>query len=401
VGGRGRIVSPSQPGNAPILLRGGHVVTSRGLVDADVRVEAGRIAGVGADLGAAGGEVLDAGGLVVAPGFIDLQVNGAHGIDVTSEPERLWEVGASLPRYGVTGFLPTVVTAPPATTARALEALAGGPPPGWSGAVALGLHLEGPMLNSVRKGAHNADHLRLPSPEVVEGWSRDAGVALVTLAPEVLGALEVVELLAARGVVVSAGHTDADADITAAAVAAGARYITHLFNAMAPFHHREPGPAGVALTDERLVVGLIADGVHVHPVAVAAVWRALGPDRLNLVTDAVAALGLPPGPSCLGDLEVFVNDDGIRLADGTLAGSNLSLDEAVRNLVAFTGCGAHEAIATVTSTPARLLGLPEKGVVGEGADADLTVLTPELEVAATIVAGRLLHSDDARVPWRS
>jgi N-acetylglucosamine-6-phosphate deacetylase len=399
--GRGGLVTAGERGGEAILLRGGRVVTRDGLVEADLRLLGGAIADVGPDLAADGEEEIDVRDLLVAPGFIDLQVNGAHGVDATSEPERLWDLAAALPRYGVTGFLPTIVTSPSDTATRALETLAAGAPPEWSGAVPLGVHFEGPMLNSIRKGAHNADHLRLPSAEVVEGWSRDAGVALVTLAPEVLGALEVVELLVARGVVVSAGHTDAEAEIAEAAVDAGARYITHLFNAMAPFQHREPGVAGVALADERLTVGLIADGVHVHPIAVAAVWQALGPDRLNLVTDAVAALGLPPGPSCLGDLEVYVGDDGIRLADGTLAGSNLSLDQAVRNLVAFTGCAVHDAIATVTSTPARLLGSPAKGVITAGADADLAILTPDLEVAATFVAGRAVHTDKRRLSWRS
>ena len=330
-------------------------------------------------------------GLLVAPGFIDVQLNGAHGIDLTSSPAQVWDVAGLLPRYGVSAFLPTLVTAPLDVSARAQRALAAGPPPGWRGATPLGLHLEGPMLNPGRRGAHSPQHLRLPSKTAIDGWSRADGVAVVTLAPELPGVLEVVRLLRGRGVVVSAGHTDATVDDMRAAVDAGVTYVTHLFNAMAPFLHLAPGVIGTAFSDDRLTVGLIADGVHVDPVAVAAAWRAIGPARLNLVTDAVAALGLSAGVTMVGDMEIHVGPDGVRLADGTLAGSNLSLDQAVRNLVAFTGCPPHEAIATVTATPARLLGVATKGAVAPGCDADLTVLTADLDLVATLVAGDLLH----------
>ena len=198
---------------------------------------------------------------------------------------------------------------------------------------------------------------------------------------------------------VAIGHTDASTKQVLAALDAGASYVTHLWNAMAPLAHREPGPVGVALADDRLTVGLIADGIHVHPLAVAVAQRALG-RRLNLVTDAVAALGLPPGSQQFGSRQVTVDETGVRLADGTLAGSALGLDQALRNLVAFSGCSLHEAVATVTTTPARLLGLATKGSIRPGDDADVTLLTPDLEVAATLIAGRLVH--DAREPaWRS
>ena len=325
----------------------------------------------------------------MAPGFIDLQINGALGIDLAEAPERLWEVGAALGRYGVTGFLPTIVTSPPGTPERAMGALADRPV-GFAGAEPLGLHFEGPMLNPARRGAHDPALLRPPSPELVSGWTRAAGVALVTLAPELPGGLAVVEQLVGAGVVVAAGHTAATAEELERAVAAGVTYVTHLYNGMAPFGHRDPGPVGMALADRRLTAGLIADGIHVHPVAVAAAWRALGPARLDLVTDAVAALGRPPGRFPLGGRTVTLGDDGVRLDDGTLAGSALALDEAVRNLIAFTGCSPAEAVATVTVTPARVLGLPRKGSVAPGFDADLTLLTPELRVVTTFVAGREL-----------
>jgi N-acetylglucosamine-6-phosphate deacetylase len=342
---------------------------------------------------------LDATNLLVAPGFVDLQCNGAVGVDLTTEPERLWEVAAALPRWGVTAWLPTVVTAPPSVRRRALAALraspaAGRPPGDPVAATPLGLHLEGPFLARERKGAHDIRYIVDPSADVVdgEGWSRDAGVALVTLAPELPRALEVVRSLVDRGVVVSAGHSSATADQAAAAVEAGATYVTHLFNAMAPLHHRAPGLAGLALTDERVRVGVIVDGLHVDPAVVAVVSRALG-DRLSLVTDAVAALGMPPGPIRLGELTATVSaaDGAVRLADGTLAGSTLSLDRALRNLVTFAGVPLVDAVGTVTATPAAVLGLPDRGVVAPGAVGDLVLLTDTGEVVATVVGGEVAY----------
>lgn len=369
-----------------LVVRGGSVLRGGRWVEGDV----GAVDGVLVE-GAPGGAVeIDGAGLLVVPGFIDLQCNGGLGIDLASQPERLWELAASLPRWGVTAWLPTIVTSPPEVSERALAALADGPPSGWTGAAPLGLHLEGPFLAPSKKGAHPAPLLRAPSQAAIEGWSRQAGVAMVTLAPELDGALEVIHALTERGVVVSVGHSAADRDQARAAVAAGARGVTHLFNAMAPLHHREPALAGVALTDERLHVGLIVDGVHVHPEVVAIAQRALG-DRLTLVTDAVAALGMEPGEHHLGRARVTVGDDGVRLSDGTLAGSNLSMDAAVRNLVAFTGCPAEVALAAASGAPARLVDDDRRGTLAPGRRADLVLLTPELEVVATIVAGDVVH----------
>jgi N-acetylglucosamine-6-phosphate deacetylase len=297
---------------------------------------------------------------LTVPGLVDLQVNGAAGHDLTSAPERLWDVAAALPAYGVTAFLPTVVTSDPEVPARALAVLAAGPPPGWAGAEPLGLHIEGPMLAPTRKGAHPAQWLRDPSPELVAGWSREAGVAVVTLAPELPGALEVVAELVARGVVVSVGHTEATAAQVEAAVGAGARYVTHLGNAMPPLVPREPGPVGAAFGGSDLVAGLIVDGHHLDPLFVRTAWRALGPDRFLSVSDTTAALGLPDGPTRLGDQDVVLRDGTVRLLDGTLAGSASSLLDCLRVLVATTGCSVEEAVATATTTPLRLLGLPAR-----------------------------------------
>jgi N-acetylglucosamine-6-phosphate deacetylase len=336
---------------------------------------------------------LDAAGLLVVPGLVDLQCNGAVGVDISTEPERLWEVAAALPRWGVTAWLPTIVTSPPPIRARALAALRSGPPDEISGrpvAAPLGLHIEGPFLAPERRGAHPAEQLRPADPALVadEGWTRESGVALVTLAPELPRALDVVRDLVAAGVVVSAGHSSATAEQATAAVDAGVTAVTHLFNAMSPLHHRDPGLVGVALTDERLRVGAIADGVHLHPAAVALAARSLG-DRLCLVTDAVAALGMPAGRVPLGALEAFATDNGVRLADGTLAGSDLSLDRAVRNLMAFAGVALPAAVAAVTTSPAALLGLDDRGTVSPGAVGDLVVLDPTGHVVATVIGGRV------------
>jgi len=337
-------------------------------------------------------DLLDGQGLLLAPGFIDLQLNGGFGHDFTAAPDTIWRVAARLPQYGVTSFLPTIITAPAEVYRQAQAALAA-PPPGWQGARPLGLHFEGPFLNPAKKGAHNPDHLRPPDPAFVAGWSPETGVRLVTLAPELPGAASIIQMLTEQAVVVSAGHSLATAAEARAGFAAGVRYGTHLFNAMPPLHQREPGLAGALLADDRPIVGLIPDGVHVHPDLVRLVWRALGGERLNLVTDAMAALGMADGRYQLGDFAVQVAAGVARLPDGTLAGSLLALDTAVRNLMAYTGCSLPEALPSVTSVPARLLGRPDLGKISPGARADLVLLDADGRVKATIVAGERLYDN--------
>lgn len=333
----------------------------------------------------------DARGLRVLPGLLDLQVNGAAGIDLTHEPHRLWEVAAALPRHGVTAFLPTVITSAPESRDAALEALAAGPPEGWSGAIPLGLHLEGPMIAAARKGAHPMGWLRPPSSELVAGWSREAGVAMVTLAPELPGALEVVELLVSHGVVVALGHSEASSEEVVAAVERGARLVTHLGNAMPALQARAPGLVGAALSEPLLTAGVIADGHHLHPAALDAFRRALGPDRLLSVTDCTAALGMPDGPARLGDQHVVVRDGTVRLGDGTLAGSAASLPQCLAVLRRETGCTLAEAVATCTTVAAGVLGDVERGHLAAGARGDVTLLDEAGDVVATVVGGELVH----------
>lgn len=377
-------------------IHGATLYTPERVIDhAAVIVGAGRIVAV--DAAAAlpcppGADAIDATGLLLAPGFIDMQFNGGFGDDFTDDPATIWRAAGLLPRYGVTAFLPTIITSPPEKVALGQQVVTAGRPAGFRGAEPLGLHVEGPFLNPQKKGAHNPAYLRPPTLEAVAGWSPDSGVRLVSLAPELPDALPVIRALAARGVVVSAAHSMATYEEALAAFDAGVRYGTHLFNAMPALGHRDPGLAGALLVDDRITVGIIADGIHVHEAIVRLVWQVLGPQRLNLVTDAMAALGMPPGVHRLGDYEVTVDGASARLADGTLAGSILSLDQAVRNLVAFTGCTVGDALATVTTTPARVLGLDhERGRVAPGAVADLVLLTPDLHVWMTLVRGEVAY----------
>jgi N-acetylglucosamine-6-phosphate deacetylase len=339
--------------------------------------------------------VLDADGAIAVPGLIDLQVNGACGWDLTDTPERLWDVAVALGRFGVTAFAPTVITSAPAAREAALATFRAGPPPGFRGAVPLGIHFEGPMIAPGRKGAHPARWIAAPSADLVAGWSRADGVLIATLAPELPAALEVIAALAARGVIVSVGHTEATAAEVCAAVAAGARLVTHLGNAMPPLLARAPGPVGAALGGDVLVAGVIADGVHHHPLWLRTAWRTLAPGRFLAVTDSTAALGQPDGPARLGDQEVIVADGAVRLADGTLAGSAASLSQCLRTLRDQAGASLAEAVEACTATPARVVGDPSRGTLDTGARADVTLLDPQtLDPVATIVAGRVIH--DAR-----
>jgi N-acetylglucosamine-6-phosphate deacetylase len=365
-----------------LVVRGGRDVHGR---LRDVAVADGLV------VDSSSGPVLDACGLTVLPGLIDLQVNGAAGVDITAEPERLWEVGAALPAYGVTSFVPTVITSDPEARKAALVTLAAGAPAGWTGAVPLGLHYEGPMISPTRKGAHPERWQTDPAPQLIDGWTRDAGVLMVTVAPELPGALDVIATLAGRGVVVAVGHTDATAQQVEAAVAAGARCLTHLGNAMRPLTARDPGPVGVALGGSDLVAGVIADGHHLHPLALNVAWRALGPDRFLTISDATAALGLPDGGTRLGDQNVLVAAGTVRLADGTLAGSAASLDACLRVLVRATGCTWAEAVATATSTPAHLIGETTRGRLDPGCRGDMTLVDDSFTVVATVVGGVLAH----------
>jgi N-acetylglucosamine-6-phosphate deacetylase len=381
----------SGPGDSATLIRGARLVDRPEAEPTSLLLSAGRIVAIGSEADATANartRRIDAGGLMAAAGFIDLQINGAFGNDFTADPASIWAVGARLAETGVTSFLPTIVSSPPETIAAARATLEGGPVQGYAGAMPLGLHVEGPFLSPEKAGAHNPAYLCPPDRGAAANWSRANGILMATLAPELPGALDLVADLVSRGVVVSAGHSQADHEQGAAAIDAGVRYATHLFNAMPSIGHREPGLAAALLLDPRVTVGLIPDGVHVAPAMVELVWRLAGPGRVSIVTDAMAALGMPPGGYPLADREIAVDVTAARTSDGRLAGSVITIAQGLGNIVAFTGCPTAEAIATVTSTPARLLGLPDRGALVEGAIADVVLLSADLTVEATFVAGR-------------
>lgn len=363
-----------------IVIRGGRLLLDGSWVERDLAIVDGTIVD-GTALGDhRDGAVFDVDGALVAPGLVDLQCNGAAGVDLRAEPERLWDTSAALPRWGVTAWLPTIVTSTPDVVIRAMETLRDGPPDGWTGAEPLGLHLEGPFLAPEAAGAHPIDLLRPPTMSAIDTWSRASGVAMVTLAPELAGALDVIGTLVERGVVVSIGHSMASAGEVDAAIEAGARSVTHLFNAMSPIHHRAPGVAGAALADDRLAVGLIADGIHVDPRMVRVAARASA-DRLVLVSDAVALLGM----------EGVDTSDGVRLSDGTLAGSVLPLVQAVQNLVDYARCTPAHALDAASRTPAALLDVRDRGSLHPGARGDAVVLDDQLGLVATVVGGEIVH----------
>lgn len=353
-----------------------------------VRVEDGVIAeaGEGAPPGA---DVRLADGLL-APGLVDLQVNGFFGHDMADAGEAGWrEVVTRLPETGVTAFLPTFITAPVAAQAEALRRTRDLLPKLPSGTRVLGVHLEGPFLSPERKGAHNAAHLTDPAPEAVETLLETGLVKLVTLAPERDGALGAIRRLTEAGVLVSVGHSDATAAQVAAAADAGARKVTHIFNAQSGVHHRDPGVAVQALIDERLHPGLILDLHHVGPEVARLVLRAAA-GRVVLVTDAASAAGMPPGTYELGGEPITMPEQGPPLrADGTIAGSGLRLDEAVGNAIGL-GLDPAAAVDAATRVPADLIGRPDLGRIAPGAAADLVWLGPDHRARTTWINGQEL-----------
>ncbi len=320
---------------------------------------------------------------ILAPGFVDLQVNGAGSVDVATAEGSDWDdLDAHLVAHGVTTWCPTLITAPltdyDAPLARIAEAAAR---PGTGRPAIAGAHLEGPFLGGA-PGAHPPQHIRA----VDLGWldTLPPIVRIMTLAPEQSGATEAVQSLFQRGVVVALGHSTATHEEAQAALDAGARLVTHCFNGMGPFHHREPGLVGAALADVRVAVSLIADLVHVHPAALTVAWRAKGPANVVLVSDSVAH-----DAGRIGEVEVAVGDSGgpPRLADGTLAGTTLTLDRAVANTVHRCGIPLPFALAAASTNPARLLGLSDRGSLVPGNLADIVALDDALQVVATWVGG--------------
>lgn len=322
---------------------------------------------------------------IVSPGLIDLQVNGADGAEVGDDPEAIEQISRWLVRTGVTAWLPTVVTAAAAFYPGVFEAYRRVDP--GIGATPLSLHLEGPFLAPARKGAHQLQYIESANDELFESWLTQDAIRLVTLAPERSGGLDRIRRLAERGIVVSLGHTDATFDEFSAGVDAGATKATHLFNAMSPMHHRQPGAMIAAMTDDRVTAGLIPDAIHAHPASVRLALRAKSPERIAVVSDMMSAIGLGPGTYELGGQTVQVDGSTARLADGTLAGSVLTMDQAVRNLVSWADVPVATALLMCTQVPADLIHDRSRGRLVAGARADLTLWSDQLEVAGTYVGG--------------
>jgi N-acetylglucosamine-6-phosphate deacetylase len=324
----------------------------------------------------------DATGLVMLPGLIDIQTNGGIGHDFTMDPSSIWEVGAWLPSTGVTAFCPTIITARPGAIAQAQESIRSRPD-GYLGAEPLGLHIEGPHISVARHGAHTVELLRAPGE-----WSESTdNLSIVTIAPELPGALDLIENLARSGVVVSIGHSAASAEVATAALDAGATLGTHLLNAMPPITARDPGIAGVLLTDPRAYFSVIVDDFHLAPETMRLFWAA-GKDRFVAITDAMAAAGMSDGTFAIGDIDVTLSNGAVRNSIGGLAGSSLTLDQGIRNIIAVTGANLATASQSATSHPADVLKLHDRGTLVSGAIGD-AVLLDDLQVVATIVGGSI------------
>jgi N-acetylglucosamine-6-phosphate deacetylase len=383
----GLIYTPTEEIQNGVILIEGHRITKVGPRDR-IKIPAGAT-------------VTDNQDRLIVPGFIDMHIHGAAGHDLMEgSPEALAAVATYLARHGTTCYLATTVTA---SLERTLHAARGigevirslHSSPGASdkipGAYPLGIHFEGPFLNIKKRGAHPASQIRKPSTEILQRLLDAAeGTARVfTLAPELQGALTVLELARSRGLRVGIGHSNATHEEAERAIAAGATHAVHMYNAMRPFGHRDSGIIGAVLLDDRAYAELICDGIHVETPAIRLLVKTKGLDRLMLVSDSLSGAGMPDGNYRLGNFTVHVAGGVSRTIEGNLAGSTLTLDAAIRNLSRFTGFSYRECLPCATLNPARLLGLEkQKGVIAPGADADLAILDRDFHVTQTYVRGR-------------
>ena len=381
-----------------VIVPGGRLSPGTVIVDGNhiVDVVRGERAGIAAD------RHLDATGGYVVPGFIDVHIHGVEGLDTLDEGDPIAELSRRLPRYGVTGFCPTSLACDPAALRRMLSGIRRARTRPHAGARVLPAHLESNFLNPDFKGAQPLECLRVPrgpSPEgeftgedileVIAGSRPDVGI--LTIAPELDGALELVASLVGHGHFVSLGHSGATFEQAIAGIEAGATQATHLFNRMPPLAHRAPGLAGAVLAHEAVAAEVICDGVHVHPTMIKVALAAKGVERFMAITDGTAGSGLARGSTSLIGGRAITIGEAAYLDDGTLAGSAITMDRAFKNLVEIVGVPLHDAATVCATTPARQLGLQGLGVISPGALADIVVLDRGLTVRQTVVDGRLVY----------
>lgn len=356
-------------------------------------LDQGRILAIADENSATDLETLNAGGSFVVPGFIDIHMHGCNGADtMDGTVAAIQAMSAFWPAHGTTSILPATMTAQAKSLQKSITAVAEAMKMPL-GADILGINLEGPFLSPNAKGAHREDFIVNPSISFFESLLPENGhiVKIVTVAPEAPGAEEFIRYLLERGIVVSIGHTTASYEQCQAAFQSGARHCTHFYNAMSPLRHREPGAVGAILNNQQVTVELIADLIHVHPAALKLAYSLKGPERVALITDAAAATGLPDGNYVSWGLEVYVREGSVRLSDGTLAGSTLTLDQALRNMTGI-GVPLESCITMLTETPARIAGVDGfKGKIAIGYDADLVLLDRKFNVKGAMVRGRRVY----------
>jgi len=385
-----------------ILLHAARALTPTAEIrDAGILIRDGVIESIGPrqDMSLPAGAVeVSASGQTAIPGFIDVHIHGAGGHDVMEGTEQAMStVAKTLARHGTTSFVATTVTASPDATCRSVEGIAHYITRQFEAlqtkAEVLGIHYEGPFISKVRRGVHPAEWVQLPNAEMLQRFLQAAAgnARILTIAPELLGAIPCMKAAREAGVVVAMGHTDATYEQARAGIAHGAHHAVHVYNAMRPFSHRDSGVIGAVLTSPEVTAELIADGVHVEEAAMRLLLQAKGAGRVILISDGLSATGMPDGKYTLGGFEVTVSGGVCRNSEGKLAGSTLTLDRALRNVVAL-GIPLVDAVRMLTANPAKLLGIEfKKGALRTGADADIVLLDESLQVTNVWTRGLPLN----------
>lgn len=342
-----------------------------------------------------GAEVIEGKDKYIVPGYIDIHVHGGGGSDVMDgDYEAINQIAISHSHFGTTSFLPTTMTMSKDKIIRSLRSICEAVKKGTAGSEILGIHMEGPYINPEKKGAQKEEDIRKISIDEFSEFNQASGnlIRLVTIAPEMPGAIGLIKYLYEQGIITSVGHTNATYVQTQAGIRAGLSHVTHTFDAMRGLHHREPGVVGAALTSPELTVEIIADGIHIHPIVLKILTKIKEDEKVVLITDAMRAAGLKEGTYDLGGQEVIVTKGQARLKDGTLAGSVLTMDKAVKNMVNKIGIQLPKAIQMASYNPAKSIGIEnKKGSIEPGKDADIVILNKNLETELTMVAGKVVY----------